>query len=1573
MTASNITLTSLNGSVGTFALPILTDAVAAQAATQSGTTGQLVGGIVSASAATNVAIAQAGDLRIGSITTQHNGDIYLSAAGSIESAAGVTSASALSVDQIAASASALQLTVQNAQGQSAIGQATIVSYDQSVNTAAASYAALLKNGAVGAVQTVDTGSATFYTTTANQAATQAAILAARAAKTNGNDTAQPTSVTDTPAQVQAYANLQNAANGTFTLSAAAIATYRPQAAAALGITDPTQVSDAQVQAYANALYQGYASTLSQAYGAGWQTAATSATRAPYMLNPNSTLEMQLTAGSYLSPSQLFSFVNETALLPAAPIVGNGVPNLVGGNIILVTQPSASGEYSGIGELAPPSAPISVADITAGNLTSAQIALLAVATAPGTVTINGTLNGVAVSYNEGSAQPGAVAQSITVQPTQPLFLSASGSIYANSQAAVYLQGTDQGNVAGGTLNIAGVVAAGDVNLAASASLLANATPAITSELGLLGYALQASTVVTSGDVTLQAGGGSIGASGSPFSYNTTGVLSYAAASQSVYLRADGPSTVLGQVFATDIISIASPNSSITSSLSGVALDASSIILTTGGNIGTGATPLAVQVAANGALVAQAAGSAYLSSPTEPGQSPVLLRIASVSAANTVSLSSDNGIELVKQVVDGQSYTGSVVSSAGSVTIRPGAGAFTMDPGTEVIAPNGSISIPNATLGVVLGSLQAEAINVNTLGTIESNGDPTGLVATGMMGVQLTANGNIGSNTPPLIVSTPMLQAMSKQGSIALTLPQQTEIRNITANAGTINLTGSGPVTVDQSQSGGSTNISALLGITIGNLQTTGIAGDPGSIILTSLIGPIQETRTGASIRSRNGSIGISGASVNLIGNSLSAAGSVTAVARGSLTIANLTAGASTALQAGGTLTLASAQTVTSFTANSTAGAVLGTVTSGGAQVISTLGDLSYTALQSTGGAITLGSLLGTVTGAPTGSLTAAGAIGINGHAVALGNVTTALDPMTIASATTLTVGNVVSGSSASLLSGGTLTVGSAQTVTSFTANSTAGAVLGTVTSGGAQVISTLGDLSYTALQSTGGAITLGSLLGTVTGAPTGSLTAAGAIGINGHAVALGNVTTALDPVTIASATSLSVGNLVSGSSAALLAGGSATIGNVIAGGTIRIDAKGNVATTAASTSGGDIDIASQAGGILAGAVTASGAVTLDAGGGAITLGSSASGGAQSIFAAVAVSFYSLQSRNAEIDVTALTGNVTGALDGAVTAGGSVGINGEAVALGQITTAANPVTIASATTLSVGAIVSGGSTALEAGGNSSIGSARTVTSFTSTASGTTMLGTITSGGAQTISSLGDLSFAALQSTGDAITASSLLGTVTGAAKGAVTAAGAIGISGNAVSLGQVTTAVDPLTIASGTTLSISNLVSGSSAAVTAGGDVTLGSAQAVTTLTVTSATGGATIGRVTSGGTMQITTRGDVDLSALTSTGGDVDVTSRMGAIMGGEVDAAGSADLSSYGDNTGDVVRARSGTVRLPSQTGTVDWKQILQPTAFDGGPATFSFPIDAYGRYLTRMRARQNEKVEASLKDTVLIVLKRVA
>ncbi|MGH3264547.1 MAG: hypothetical protein ACRDNS_21415, partial [Trebonia sp.] len=175
----------------------------------------------------------------------------------------------------------------------------------------------------------------------------------------------------------------------------------------------------------------------------------------------------LTQNEYWTPDELRYAVDDAAL--GAPMVGTAAhPDVSGGALTLV----ASGDIGR--QIAPTS--ISIAELTqglicsatltSGCVTSDQLAALALATAPGDITVGGTFagGGTFSGYQLANVPVGASLTTLSVAETAPLFISALGLFSSNSGGKLFAQSTIP------TLTVGTVVAGSDAHLVSPGSIL-----------------------------------------------------------------------------------------------------------------------------------------------------------------------------------------------------------------------------------------------------------------------------------------------------------------------------------------------------------------------------------------------------------------------------------------------------------------------------------------------------------------------------------------------------------------------------------------------------------------------------------------------------------------------------------------------------------------------------------------------------------------------------------------------------------------------------------------------------------------------------------------------------------------------------------------------------------------------------------------------------------------------------------------------------------------------------------------------------------------------------------------------
>ncbi|HEY1943653.1 MAG TPA: leukotoxin LktA family filamentous adhesin, partial [Roseiarcus sp.] len=1296
-------------------------------------------------------------------------------------------------------------------------QATVIPTSTQASTALSSYQSLLAAGTVtGGVFSLTNASPT------------TSSYAAAAATANNVSVSQVTS-----AQIQSYANALyqseatvfdedvnaalaayptliaagTATKGVFTLTSADPKTspYAAAAAAANGET-VAQVTSAQIQTYANSLYQGYATVLSQAYGANWQTASGHATAYAYdfTVAAGSTLATSLTQGANWTAQQLVDAIDVSAFQPASGNVGSSAtPNIVGHDVN-ITVGSGS-----VGTLTAPIA-FSLALLASDSLTPQEQAAIAVATTPGSVQLTGTLaNGqpLPAGTDLDNLPPGATVTGLSLPQTAPIFVSATGAFTISSAGAVYLQGTSgTGSTGSSSVTLNSVSAKGDVYVAAPGSILASVEPGAAS-----------TNIVATGDINLNAGTGSIGSSTMALTIQTSGVLTNASGGGDVYLSFASGNAEIERVSAGGAAGTASITTasgySILSDLTGVNVEAPNIILDSGGTIGTSTTPF--EVLASAAFTATATGAAYISAPTIGGNAPNNLTVASLVTGGDLSLVV-GGALTVAAGTTAQPWT---IDTAGNVSLT--SASLGMQTGGAIQA-TGTIGIDtsgDATLGLVASTLtSAAASNTVTIlagGSILSNGDALNVQAATNGSLDLTATAGIGTALAPLTISAPYLTAnvTGTDASISLAATSALEATQVQAT-GAVSLSGTSLV-LDSVLSGGTQTLSATGNLLFTQLETTGVAGDTGSIDVTSTKGEVEGqgvvvggvTLASSSIHS-NGNVAISGASVHV--DTVSALGAATIDSATSLVgTSSLTTGGDASLAAG-VVTPASAGSLSWQTVN--AGATFEATVYGGSI-----------------------NLLNSVTSGGTQTYSATGAVQVE-------NLTANAGDIDVTEANSFSGKTIFAEDSISILSSGD---NHGDSLTAHT---------------GAIALSAQNHLNWTSLSA----------------ATTLDATAADAKSVNGDISIQTATSGGTQTLTAANGVRFTTLTTKSGSGADIditATGGSITGGSLTADGSASLEAAtgGNTGQTVAATTGSVTLTSGEAGNSAINWTTVNAATTFDATNtvGGIKLGSATSGGTQTIEAQTALVFTTLTTNvgsDADIDATSVAGSIAG---GSLTADGSASLtsatsnqgssasatNGgvtlvagslaspSSSALIQWTTnidAATTLTATSGGALTLGTALTDGAQTIHGSGAVDVTTATATTGaigITSDAS-TVTIGSVTTGGAEKITGNGAVSFTVLTTTAGAggdIDVTSHTASITG---GTVSADGSAKlVSGKSNTGDSVTPTSGDAEVDAGTSLSWSSVTAPKGAAIlsAASGDLTVESVTAGKTASLTATTG------------------------------------------------------------------------------------------------------------------------------------------
>lgn len=1330
---------------------------------------------------------------------------------------------------------------------------------------------------------------------------------------DGANTAAQASVATFEAQVTQAYGLYSAligngsvdATGAFKLNDNAVPLYQAAADLALGRTATAQ----EVKNYAAGRYDTYAGAFKTAYGDGWASQArfrSGSLVSDFSFHTTDTdavagLANRITGDAAWTDRQLVSAINQSALQPASGVVGNGTALVVGHDVTLNIAGS-------IGSLAP-DMQVSLDSIRNGSITDVQLAALSVATTPGTVKIMGQrADGSLVEVADINNVPSGVTLTrVDVRQTAPLFINATGTFSASAQGDVYVQATtnirasETPRSAGGTLTIGQITATGTVSLQAPQGIVVGTQANGTTPRSPV-------QIQTGGDLVLAAGGGGIGSSAAPLTYQIGGrLVSASAAAGDAYLVANAGNAEIGRIFASGTASLTARSGGIQGYLPGIAISAASVQLNATGNVGSATAALGLQLGANGAVSGQIGGQAWLAAPTVAGQPANNLRIGSLSATNGLTATAEGQTDVLASL---RSSNGAIALTGGKIVMASGsdiqaAGRASLSSGSDIA------------LGHVSSSLSAPAgtasIAITAAGSILGNGDTGALLDAHQTGgaISLYAGDDIGSSTAALTFAAPRLSARSLTGDIELATAGATHATELTADAGSVALGAGGSLSIDAVTSAGGATLSTSNGtLTLGTLLAGGESslGATGSIAITSATttaGAFSATSSAGSVTAgaidAAGDAPLTAATFVSVSSSLTAGGAANATASGgTLDIASLQAGADSILSASDAITLGSA-----------------TTTAGGLSVTSTGAGITATSLDVAGDA----TLNAATSISVTTSLTAGGAANATANDGTLGiaslqagadSILSASDAITLGSAT-MTAGGLSVTSTGAGITATSLDVAAdasltAATSISVTTSLTAGGAANETASGGTLDIASI-QAGADSVLSASDAITLGSatttagglsITSTGAGITAASLDVAGDVGLN--AATSVSVTGSLTAGGAANATAnggtLDIGSLQAGADSTLTASDAITLGatRTTAGG-LAVTSTGAGITAASLDVAGDATLTAATFVSVLGSLNAAGGVSITAGNGSIGVGDLTAIGSLALSSSAALALGVVSSANGSISLTSTGAGVSAT---SVTAARDVTLNAAtdiAVADGLAASAAANVT-ANGGTLTIGHVSAGASSSLFGAGSITLGDA--------------------------VTTAGDLS---IRSSGGNVSATSL-----STAEGLlVAAAGTVDVptlvAGTSATIQAAGAARLTTAEARGGSLSISvgsieatDLVAGDALSLGASDAIAVGSARAGTDLSFRSTTGtlladilesgraarisaaAVTLNRLQSAGLAEIDAVGALNVNEIAA-GGDLSLASAQAGITFGTLSSGGVATLSAAGSIDGERILA----------------------------------------------------------------------
>ncbi|MDB5695994.1 MAG: Filamentous hemagglutinin family N-terminal protein [Sphingomonas bacterium] len=553
------------------------------------------------------------------------------------------------------------------------------------------------------------------------------------------------------------------------------------------------------------------------------------------------------------------------------------------------------------------------------------------------------------------------------------------------------------------------------------------------------------------------------------------------------------------------------------------------------------------ATNGNLVVRStAGPVTLTTGTATGTAALqadggpLRVITSLGAGGNVSLLASQGI--VAGTVT--STNGAIIAQGLSADVTRAESHTTLD----VTATGGDVTLPT---GIAGGNATIRAAGSVALTTLSSGGIASVTATVGdVTGTSLIASGAASASAGNV------LRLGTFNGAGVTGTGRTVDVAN-SASIGALTLTASaGPLTLGTGSATGIATLSATGPLAITTSLTSGGNASATSTGGAATIGTIASTGGNVAVTARSIDATRATAAQALaltanaggltLGTGIATAGTATLNAAGPLAVTtSLTSAGTASATATGAATI---NAITSNTGNVTVNAQSANVTTAAANQALTL--------TTTGGGLSLGT--GTATnGAAT--LTAAGPLAVTTRLTSNGN---ALATSTGAA----TIEAITSGNGAVAVSGTSASVTAATSRTTLDLTATAGDLtLGTGNAGGAATLRATGAIGSTSLTAAGGAasLTAGTTLnsGTLnaagpatlvaTGAATlGQTTASGAIAVTAASIAAGQ-TAAGTTLAMTSTGNLTLSGATAGGNATFDAGGTASLGQVIAGATSTI--------------------------------------------------------------------------------------------------------------------------------------------------------------------------------------------------------------------------------------------------------------------------------------------------------------------------------------------------------------------------------------------------------------------------------------
>nr|WP_249141300.1 leukotoxin LktA family filamentous adhesin [Bradyrhizobium liaoningense] len=685
----------------------------------------------------------------------------------------------------------------------------------------------------------------------------------------------------------------------------------------------------------------------------------------------------ITAGSQWTQSQLAYTVSSSAVGAAPPPIDDNVIANVSANQIMLYAPRGS-----VGNSAAPQT-FTFTSVDSSSLTPEQRGLLATA-GPGQLTVGAVTD----PTTHVTTYTVSLSQQNLVVVDNPIAISAKAltNIYLGSKNSLALGGVtaNYGPITAAQANGIEVTGRGDVKLDAVTSVSANASgPVISGDISNLTLIAEHGNVGTSSNALQIA-----------FADPGNDQLDRVSSAQGIYVKQTTGDLILGNISAGNAIQLAATGSIYAEAgftdRTAIHILGTDLDLRAGGDIGfNGSAFQPLQVNISGTLTGSAVGDLSILAVT--GDLVVGSPSGTLTAGGALTLNASRGALTVNadvtsgglmQLLANRGMTFAAGTSAAPVVATSSSDGVTLVAATlsmgaySAINAAGLISVTttgDATIGQLNSSLSYAAASnapsiivtaggVASLGAIMDNGDgQTKLVASGAGAeVSLSASNGIGNATSRFILSAARLSASASAGDIYVKVLTDIEASLLSAARGSVDIIGTGGLTLDQvvagtatgasgrfsavanngsivigtADSSGSQTVHATQNVTFNALAATGNAGDAGNINVTADNGFIlAQTVT-------------SGGATTL--GSVLANGSARLIAAGTNTGHNLTTSTGSAVLQGTVVRWDNLGVGGSLGVTATTGAItLGTAVSGGTQTLHAVNDIVFSQLTTTG--------------------------------------------------------------------------------------------------------------------------------------------------------------------------------------------------------------------------------------------------------------------------------------------------------------------------------------------------------------------------------------------------------------------------------------------------------------------------------------------------------------------------------------------------------------------------------------------------------------------------------------------------